>query len=247
MTDVKSTVETGEAAPARRGPRLYGRQKGHALSAHRRQLMQDRLPGLRLPLASATPARASSSLFGKDCKALWLEIGFGAGEHLLAQARANPDVGLIGCEPFENGVAKVVGAIDTEGLANIRVHDNDARDVVSWLADKQVHRCFILFPDPWPKKRHAKRRLVAPEFLRELARVMVPGAELRFATDIADYQRTGLAAVLKSGLFNWPAREPQDWRERSEDWPATRYEGKAIAAGRRCAYFTFRRNAVLVR
>jgi len=223
---------------------LYGRQKGHPLSPYRQRLVAERLPQLRIPVDD--PAAASSdirALFSSPVSSIWLEIGFGGGEHLVAQARANPSVGFIGCEPFENGVARVLGEIDRHDIANIRLHDDDARQVVAWLPDRQIGRCFILFPDPWPKKRHVKRRLVAPEFVARLARVMKPGAELRFATDIADYVRTGLHAVLASGQFDWPARNASDWRVRPDDWPATRYEAKAERAGRQCNYFRFTRRS----
>lgn len=205
--------------------------------------MAERLPSLRVPLDTPAPSDIRT-LFTPAATSLWLEIGFGGGEHLVTQAQSNPEVGIIGCEPFLNGVAKVLGEIDRNGLDNIRLHDHDARQVVDWLPDHQVDRCFILFPDPWPKRRHAKRRLVAPEFLGELARVMKPGAELRFATDIADYVRTGLHAVLNCGHFEWPVQTAADWRVRPEDWPATRYEAKAEREGRQRYYFSFRRNAM---
>lgn len=220
---------------------MFGRQKGHALSPYRQALMAERLPLLRVPCETTTPTNLSATLFARPERPVWLEIGFGGGEHLIWQASANPSVGLIGCEPFLNGVAKVLGEIDRQDLENIRLHQDDARQVIDWLPDQQIDRCFILFPDPWPKKRHAKRRLVAPEFLSELARVMKPGAELRFATDIADYVRTGLHAVLSCGHFEWPAQRAQDWRNRPVDWPGTRYEAKAEREGRQRYYFSFTR------
>ena len=169
----------------------------------------------------------------------WLEIGFGGGEHLLWQARSAPDVGIIGCEPFLDGVVKVVSAIDDSAgaLGNIRLHPDDARPLLRWLPDASIARAFILFPDPWPKARHQKRRLVSETTLRELARVMAPGAELRLGTDIADYARWMLIAIAREGSFAWTARGPSDWRVRPADWPQTRYEAKAVAAGRRCNYF----------
>ena len=164
-----------------------------------------------------------------------------AAEHLLWQARANPHVGLIGCEPFEDGVVKALSAIEREKLANIRLHADDARPLLRWLPDAAIARAFILFPDPWPKKRHHKRRLVSTATLRELARVMRPGAELRVATDIGEYARWILLAVREQHSFRWTAEGPRDWRERGADWPSTRYEQKALREGRRCAYFRFRR------
>lgn len=219
--------------------RLFGRQKGHALSAYRERLIAERLPDLRVPHDTETPDNLSQALFSEPDRPVWLEIGFGGGEHLVWQAQQNPDVGLIGCEPFLNGVAKVLGEIDRHGLDNMRLHNDDARQVIDWLPDAQIDRCFILFPDPWPKKRHAKRRLVAPEFLNDLARVMKSGAELRFATDIADYVRTGLHAILSCGHFDWPVETADDWRIRLADWPGTRYEAKADREGRQRYYFRF--------
>jgi tRNA (guanine-N7-)-methyltransferase len=171
----------------------------------------------------------------------WLEIGFGGGEHLLWQARRNPDVALIGCEPYEDGVVKVLSAIAGEGLKNVRVHMGDVRDVLRKLPAASIGRVFILFPDPWPKRKHVKRRLVNRGLLGHLARVMKQGAELRIATDIGNYARTMLEAFQAEPQFDWRAESPADWRERSADWPETRYEAKAAAAGRRRYYFRFLR------
>ncbi|MEL6289590.1 MAG: tRNA (guanosine(46)-N7)-methyltransferase TrmB [Pseudomonadota bacterium] len=251
-----ATQEAGAHAPRSAEPtrhageqrhlRSFGRQSGHTLSPSRQRLVETLLPTLRLDLAQATPAHLARSLFSPPIREVWLEIGFGGGEHLLAQARANPKIGFIGCEPFRNGIAKVLSEIDRGGDKNILLWDDDARDVVEWIATGQLSQCFILFPDPWPKRRHAKRRLVSPAFVKELARSMAPEGRLRFATDIADYQRTGLAAILGSGHFDWTARSAADWRARPDDWPQTRYERKAIAAGRRCAFFEFRRRSTRV-
>jgi tRNA (guanine-N7-)-methyltransferase len=171
----------------------------------------------------------------------WLEIGFGGGEHLIWQARENPNVQLIGCEPFEDGVIKVLTAIEAEGLGNIRLHMGDARDVLRALPDASIARAFILFPDPWPKRKHQKRRLINAHLLGMLARVMTPGGELRFATDIGDYARSALLAFRTEPRFCWQAASPQDWRIRPADWPPTRYEAKAGREGRLRYYFRFRR------
>lgn len=168
---------------------------------------------------------------------VWLEIGFGGGEHLLWQAAHNPGATLIGCEPFEDGVVKVLAAIDEEMRENIRLHMGDARDVLRWLPDAAIDRAFILFPDPWPKKKHRKRRLVNAATLALLARVMKPGAELRIATDIGDYARTMLEAFRAVPQFQWLAESPADWRVRPSDWPETRYEQKAAREGRQRYYF----------
>ena len=144
---------------------------------------------------------------------------------------------MIGCEPFQDGVVKVLRAIDEDAIANIRLYADDARAVLRWLPDAGIGRAFVLFPDPWPKKRHQKRRLVSAATLRELARVMRPGAELRLATDIDDYARWMLLAVRAEGSFAWQPAGPADWRQRPGDWPETRYEQKAAREGRRRYYF----------
>ncbi|MBK9080544.1 MAG: tRNA (guanosine(46)-N7)-methyltransferase TrmB [Hyphomicrobium sp.] len=170
---------------------------------------------------------------------LWLEIGFGGGEHLLWQAEHNPQVTIIGCEPFEDGVVKVLTVLDQTKLSNIRLHMGDARDVLRWLPPASIDRAFILFPDPWPKRKHQKRRLVNRATLDLLARVMKSGAELRFGTDIGDYARSALLAFKAEPRFEWTAQAAADWRVRPDDWPQTRYEAKADREGRRRYYFRF--------
>jgi tRNA (guanine-N7-)-methyltransferase len=172
---------------------------------------------------------------------VWLEIGFGSGEHLLWQAAQNPDIGFIGCEPFINGVASLLGAIEDRGLKAVRVHDGDAREVLSLLPDGGIARAFILFPDPWPKKRQAKRRLVSPALVNALARVLARGGELRFASDDVEYAGEALRAVNQNGAFDWLACKASDWRLRPEDWPETRYERKALSEGRKPVYLSWRR------
>jgi tRNA (guanine-N7-)-methyltransferase len=157
------------------------------------------------------------------------------------QARANPDAGLIGCEPFEDGVVKLLSAIETEGIANVRVHADDARALLRLLPAASVDRIFILFPDPWPKTRHQKRRLISMPTVGDLARIARPGAELRIATDIAPYARSILLTIREQGCFRWMAACADDWRRRPADWPQTRYEVKAPRDGRRCYYLRFER------
>src|SRR5680860_228095 len=159
---------------------------------------------------------------------------------VLCLPQHNPKIGFIGCEPFINGAASLLGEIETKGLESIRVHDGDARDVLAWLPPGSIARAFILFPDPWPKKRQAKRRLVSPELAAALARVIKPGGELRFASDDADYAAQALLAVNGSGAFDWLARKAADWRERPADWPETRYERKALS-GRKPTYLSWQR------
>jgi tRNA (guanine-N7-)-methyltransferase len=180
-------------------------------------------------------------LFAAPVEAIWLELGFGAGEHLAAQAAAQPSRGLIGCEVFENGIVKLLAEVKQRDLANVRLFVDDARVLVQSLAAASVERIFILFPDPWPKQRHHKRRLVSAAMLDALAHVLSDGGELRLATDDMEYLRVMLGDAAAHPAFEWLARRPEDWRQRPEDWPATRYERKALAAGRRPAFLRFRR------
>jgi tRNA (guanine-N7-)-methyltransferase len=220
--------------------RSYGRRRGRAPSRRQAELWRNVLPRVAVELTRPAPASVAD-LFAAPVADVWLEIGFGGGEHLLWQARANPSVGFIGCEPFQDGVVKVLSAIDTDGLANIRVLADDARPLLRWLPSGSLGRAFILFPDPWPKARHRKRRLVSAAMLAELARVVRAGAEIRLATDDGDYAGAMLLATLRQGGFQWSAKGPQDWRERQADSPPTRYEEKARREGRRCYFFSLRR------
>ena len=220
--------------------RTYGRRKGHRLSARKTRLLDELLPKLRLDLEAPPPAPLAS-LFPGSHSQVWLEIGFGAGEHLVWQAQANPHIGFIGCEPFINGVATLLGEIDARKLANILIHDGDAREVLDWLADASLARIFLLYPDPWPKARHHKRRLIRDATLDRLAEVMKDGVELRLATDDMDYLSWMLERLIRHPAFEWLARGPRDWRERPADWPPTRYEIKALDRGRRPVYLRFRR------
>jgi tRNA (guanine-N7-)-methyltransferase len=222
--------------------RSFGRTRGRKLSARQQRLLDQSLPRLALPLERPAPERLAA-LFPEPVGDVWLEIGFGGAEHLVCQAERNPDVGFIGCEPFEDGVVKALAAIEERGLGNIRLHPGDAREVLRWLPDDSIDRVFVLFPDPWPKHRHVKRRLVSATFLAHLARVMKPGVELRVATDIGDYARTALLSICACPDFTWLARRPSDWRNRPADWPQTRYEAKAVREGRKCYYFSFRRGS----
>lgn len=223
---------------------FYGRRHGKKLrpaqrAALERDLHASMLPGVDLP---ENPARRQLDLaehFGD--RPIWLEIGFGGGEHLIHQAEAHADIGLIGCEPFMNGVAMLLMKIKKGGVPNIRIHPGDARDLFDVLPTASIGRAFLLYPDPWPKTRHHRRRFVTAEHLEPLARAMAPGAELRIATDIADYVRQTLEEVPRAG-FHWLAECPADWRDPWTDWPSTRYERKALRAGRRPHYLTFLRN-----
>ncbi len=243
--------------------RSFGRRRGRKPSDRQEALKRDLLPKVALDLTS--PARFTSPLEGEVARRagggtsppsvaarhlplkgggnseVFLEIGFGGGEHLVWQAGRNPHVTCIGCEPFEDGVVKVLTKIDEEKLGNIRLHMGDAREVLRWLPEASIDRAFILFPDPWPKIKHRKRRLVNAATLALLARVMKAGSELRIGTDIADYARTMLQAFREVSQFKWQAESPADWRLRPADWPETRYEQKAAREGRFRYYFRFER------
>ena len=220
--------------------RLYGRRRGRPLRPGRRGLTESLLPTLAIALPERPPLDPQT-LFTSAPSAVWLEIGFGGGEHLAAQAEAHPAVGVIGCEVFENGIARLVGDIARRELGNIRIFADDARLLLDCLTPASIGRVFILFPDPWPKRRHHKRRLVAPATLDRLAVIMQPGAELRLATDDHDYLSWMLELLTAHPAFAWLARRPTDWRERTADWPATRYEEKARVAGRTPVFLTFMR------
>lgn len=219
---------TQDALPRRR---LYGRSKGKALRSHQTELIADLLPQLALDLAAPLAPREGHELR--------VEIGFGGGEHLIEAAAAEPDVDFIGCEPFINGMARLLSRIEARGLRNIRLHRGDAAEVLDRLPDACLSRVYLFYPDPWPKRRHRKRRFVSTENLDRLARVLKPGAELRFATDIDDYAGWTLARLRARPDFLWRAGVAQDWLSPWDGWTRTKYEAKAIAAGRRPAYLTF--------
>ena len=204
--------------------RSFGRMRGRPLRQRRAQLMADLLPALTLEVsAPVDPAALMPS-----ARELWIEIGFGGGEHLAGQAAAHPDVLILGAEPFVDGQAKLVSRVEADRLANVRIHPGDARELTAVLPDASVTRAFILFPDPWPKARHHKRRLIQPAFLEDLARVLKPGGALRFATDWKDYADWALERVLACGLFDWPAERAGDWRAPPADHLTTRYEEKKL-------------------
>jgi tRNA (guanine-N7-)-methyltransferase len=217
-----------EAPPHRR---LYGRSKGKALRQHQAALMSDLLPRLAVDL--------SKPLTISPDRELRVEIGFGGGEHLIEAAANEPDVDFIGCEPFVNGMAKLLSRIESRGLKNIRLFQGDAAEVLDRLPPASLSKVYLFYPDPWPKRRHRKRRFVSEENLARLARVLRPGAELRFATDIDDYAGWTLARLRACDAFRWRVRTADDWRAPWDGWTQTKYEAKAMAAGRRPVYLTF--------
>ena len=222
---------------------FYGRMKGKSLKQSQKRYLDEDLAALSPGAVDweANPDRTPldlTRLFGE--REVWLEIGFGGGEHLVHQAQNTPDVGIIGAEPYINGVAMLLGKIRQAGVNNLAIHPGDARDLMDVLPDNTIAKAFLLYPDPWPKKRHHRRRFVTPEHLHPLARVMKCGATLRIATDIPDYVRQTLEEVPKAG-FAWLAERPIDWRAPCDDWISTRYEQKALREGRVPHYLTFQK------
>lgn len=221
---------------------FYGRVHGKGLRDSQKSYMTDlKEIGLAGVEWDDNPERAAldlGALFGG--KPVWLEVGFGGGEHMVHQAVANPGVGIIGAEPYINGVAMLLGKIRKAGAGNIRVHPGDARDLMDVLPEGSIDKAFLLYPDPWPKKKHHRRRFVTAEHLEPLWRVLKSGAEFRIATDIPDYVRQALEEVPKAG-FDWQAERAEDWRNPWGDWISTRYEQKALREGRVPHYLTFRR------
>lgn len=218
---------------------FFGRRHGKALRAGRAALMADVLPGLLVdPDALPTDLK---SLFPLPVSAVRLEIGFGGAEHLLHRAQESPDVGFIGVEPFVDGLAKGVSGIDRLGLRNVRLFGDDATLLLDRLPEASLSGVDLLYPDPWPKTRHWKRRFVNDRNLARLARALAPQSLFRFASDIDSYVAWTLAHVARSPDFEWTAERAQDWKTPFPSWPGTRYEAKAIREGRKGSYLTFRR------
>lgn len=240
-TEAPGEQQRDGAAPAARPRRvLYGRKSGPALGAKAKERLERQLPALALSLPE-TGDLDPRALFSPPRAGIWLEIGFGGGEHLARQAAANPDVGLIGVEPYLDGVARLSRLIGAEGLDNIRLFVDDARLLLDRLPEASLERIFVLFADPWPKKRHWKRRIVNTQTTARFADLLADGGELRLATDDPGYWRWILAHLLAEPRLAWQVTRPRDWRERTPDWPSTRYEEKALASGRRPVFLRFRR------
>jgi len=221
---------------------LFGRRRGKPLRPGRRATLERLLPQLQIePDKFASQSIDPRLLFNRHIQSVWLEIGFGAGEHLAALAKSNPQTGFIGCEPFMNGVARLLTDIDQQGLDNIRIVMDDASLLLDNLKCASIGAVFLLFPDPWPKRRHKKRRFIIPKNIAEIARVLGDGAQWRMATDNMDYCRWMLGHMTTAAEFQWLARRPGDWRIRPDNWPSTRYERKGIDKGRPPVFLTFQR------
>lgn len=242
---------------------VFGRRQGHKLKPQRQALMRDLLPQIEIdlgdqerpeasatlpeptPFSESTPYEAIDprSLFAKGTKEIWLEIGFGAGEHLAWHAARHPDIGFIGCEPFLNGVSALLDRIARENLSNVRIFPDDARLLMARLSSGGIDRLSVLFPDPWPKSRHQKRRIMSAKNIASFADIMADGSEFRFASDHAEYGCWTLLKMLAEPQFRWLAEGPDDWRKRPADWPETRYEGKAREADRTPLFLRYERVA----
>ncbi|MEE8505155.1 MAG: tRNA (guanosine(46)-N7)-methyltransferase TrmB [Kiloniellales bacterium] len=244
MARGESTQRSQERSP-QDAPRraFYGRRHGRRLRPGLKALLDELLPRLRIALPDEGAGLDPAALFADapGLEGFCLEIGFGSGEHLAWQAERHPEMGFLGAEYFINGIAILLRRVRDGGLANLRLYEGDGRDLLEVLPAATLDRVFILFPDPWPKARHHKRRVIQDETLDALARVMKDGAEVRLATDDMDYLRWMLERLVRRPDFEWLARGPGDWRERPPDWPPTRYEEKAIQQGYRPAYLRFRR------
>lgn len=219
--------------------RLWGRAQGRPLSAYQSKLVDGLMPLITVP----TDPQGLGELVSGE-KPVSLEIGFGGAEHLLHKATSDKETLYIGVEPFLNGVAKALTGVDKNDLKNVRLHHGDVRDVLDDLPDACLQNAYILFPDPWPKPRHFKRRLIQEELITGLYRVLKPGGSLYFASDITSYVDWALVRILRyrdqnGGGFNWPAQNADDWMTPYPDWPGTRYEAKAFREGRTPHYFTF--------
>jgi tRNA (guanine-N7-)-methyltransferase len=219
---------------------FFGRRHGKSLRPAQLAALETGLPRYRLDL-TCPPPEPLSSLFPADVDNVRLEIGLGAGEHLRHEAGRFPRTGFLGVEPFVNGLAKLMLDLEREPFSNLRVYDDDATRLLDWLPEASLAGIDLFYPDPWPKKRHWKRRFVSPVNLARFARVLKPGGLFRFASDIDGYVNWTLLHVRANPDFEWLARRPADWREPFEGWPGTRYEAKALREGRKPAYLSFRR------
>jgi tRNA (guanine-N7-)-methyltransferase len=217
---------------------FFGRRKGKPLRNQQVDTIENLLPLLKIDLESAPPQNLAA-LFPADVRAIRLEIGFGGGEHLAHRAVENPETGFIGVEPFVNSMAKLLAAVRERELMNIRLYDDDATQLLDWLPEGSIDHIDLLYPDPWPKKKHWKRRFVSDVNLARFHRVLKPGGKFCFASDIDTYVNWTLQHCARHGGFEWTATSADDWRTPYANWPGTRYENKAKREGRSSAYLTF--------
>ena len=235
-------IENGTSTTGVEDPRFHGRRRGRKLRPGQERLLETYLPEVQVNMPPDGGGVDPAALFQADVREVWLEIGFGAGEHLAWQAARNPDVGILGAEPYVNGVARLLSEMVEDRPENIRIHPDDVRPLLPRFADAGLARVFILFPDPWPKLRHNRRRLINTQLLDTLARLMRDGAELRVATDDQDYLVWILRHLQAHPDFAWSARRADDWRHRPVDWPDTRYEDKNRSGGPGSTFLRYTRN-----
>lgn len=224
--------------PDRTARAFFGRRRGKRLRSSQEAAIQELLPRLFLDPGTPTP-KDLKVFFPRPVEEIRLEIGFGGGEHLLSEIARNPSIGFIGVEPFVNGMAKLLSGLEGKVPANLRLYNDDVIHILDWLPDSSLFQIDLLYPDPWPKKRHWKRRFVSQENLDRFARVLKSGGRFRFASDIESYVNWTLQHCRRHGAFEWEARHADDWRLPFENWPGTRYEAKALREGRKPAYLTF--------
>jgi len=225
--------------------KFFGRRKGKALSKQQTALLENLLPSLTLQTGGSACPHELAALFDTQVEEIRCEIGFGGGEHLLHQMQQNKNIGFIGAEPFINGVAKLLSKASGFGqdslalLQRLRLYVDDAAPLLDWLPENSLSSIYLLYPDPWPKKKHCKRRFIQPENINRMARVLRDGGLFYFASDIADYVNWTLQHFHNNAHFRWCAREAKDWQSPFPNWIKTRYESKALATNRRPAYLTF--------
>ncbi len=239
MLDDINEIELNNGSKEQHPIHFRGRRHGRRLRPNLANLINEDLPKVRIN--RQTPIENPLELFPRGINDIWMEIGFGAGEHIAQQAEINPSVGFIGCEPFINGVASLLRYVTNKKLPNVRILPDDVRPFLSLLPDHSISRLFILFPDPWRKKRHHSRRIIQRTTLNEFNRLLKVGGELRIATDHPEYLRWILIHLKNNKGFRWLARRPTDWRLRPEDWPETRYEKKALLAGRSPIFLQYKK------
>ena len=236
----RQDAPSGDGEAARAHGSFFGRRKGHKLRLHQTDLVENLLPRLALDITRPSPPDLAG-LFDPPAGDVRLEIGFGGGEHLIAEARAFPDTGFIGCEPYVNGMAKILTQIEAHGIGNIRLFAGDAAELLAWAPPRSMARIDLIHPDPWPKRRHWKRRFVQDATLAQIARILRPGGEFRFATDWPDYAAWTLRLLTRAREFEWTAERADDWRLPWPGFTSTRYEAKAKREGRAPCYLIFRR------
>jgi tRNA (guanine-N7-)-methyltransferase len=219
---------------------FFGRRKGHKLRSHQADLIENLLPHLALDITTPAPGDLTE-LFDDGITDVRLEIGFGGGEHLVAEARAFPQTGFIGCEPYVNGMAKILTRIEAHNIANIRLFAGDAAELLAWAPPQSMRRIDLIHPDPWPKRRHWKRRFVQDSTVAAMARILKANGEFRFVSDIDDYCAWTLSHLLRSPDFFWTAERAPDWQLPWPDYTMTRYGAKAEREGRKATYLRFRR------